>query len=364
MKVSVVLCTARDDHCLVDLPDVHLFTPTVVSLQKQTFRDFELIVVDALQSQREGFFRNVGFPVKHIPPKASPFASNGMWAVCNAMNTALLHAEGELIVKVDDASQFAPGYLQRIWNWYSIGLFPLSLVRYRRGGATVRFDDSARSYYLSQMGNAAEAEYGNLAKEKLDTLETLYGKGNAIDDSRLPYMKESFAVAPWNWVYGYVAAPLELFLDLNGYDEAFDGKKSLEDVDLGLRAYNMGHKDSFILEKGLWAEENFHSLVSERVVWSRARPAMCNYAILRLHENQKVTRANTRRFTSQELSFLKKESQKTPCSHSGGADYDLGEAFRFWAENVPVFDLKTMRRELAGGRAGGSTRVPGQREGS
>ncbi len=347
MKVSVLLCTARDDYSLVDLPQVHLFEPTVRSLQAQAFRDFELVVVDGLQDQRRSILRNAGFPVKHVPPKYSPYSQRGMWAVCNAVNTGLAHAKGELIVKVDDASEFDPDYLQRIWNWHTTGLFPLTLIRYLRGGGIARYDDAARRYYCARMRESRAEGDEEAMKGKQKALDTIYPEGSAIEDTRLRYMKERFVVAPWNWVYGYVAAPLKVFLELNGYDEAFDGKKSLEDVDLGIRAHNAGYGDKFILEKGLWARENLHTGTSERVVWDKGKPVVCNYAILKLHEAQGTVRANTRRFTSKDLKRLMKESQTSPCSHSKGSDYDLGEGFRYWSENIPVFDLKALQEECS-----------------
>lgn len=348
VRISVVLCTARDDYSLVDLPDVHLFEPTVKSLQKQRFRDFELIVVDGLYHERRGFFKNVGFSVKHLPPKYSPYLERGYWSVCNFFNTGLIHAEGELVVRIDDASEFDENYLQKIWEWYERGLWALSLVVYYRGGKIARYDDLYRQYYIEMYRAYGEMDvdsYEGLEK-KLAILDKMFKKGEAIKDSRLPLMEDDVIIAPWSWVYGYVAAPLKVFLEVNGYDEAFDMKKSLEDPDLGLRIELAGYRSRFVLDKSLWVIENLHGPPSEKVIWNRGKPPACNYAILRLHQVKGIWRVNERRFTEEELRFIREETVREPCSHHNGAEYDLDEGFRFWAENIPVFDLREERKKL------------------
>lgn len=342
-RMSIILTTVRDDFSLVDLPHVHIFQPTVESLQKQTFKDFELIVVDGLQRERDGYFQDVGFAVRHVLPKPSPYAKRGQWAVCNSFNTGLLHARGELVVRLDDACQFDAKYLERLWCWHTLGYFPLSLTLYHKGGRIARYDGAARNHFMEQA--AARGETPDDIARKIEHTDALYRKHQAIEDTRLSAMTGDIQIAPWNWVYGYVALPLKILLAVNGYDEAFDGKKSLEDVDLALRVSSLGYPNKFVLDKGLRVVENFHRDASSRVMWDTERPAACNYAILKLHERQRTVEANRRRFTPEELRQIAEETRQAPCSHCGGSDYALDEGFSWWADRVPTFDLVEMRRQ-------------------
>lgn len=343
-KISVILASARDDFSLIDLPTTHLFQPTVESLQKQIFRDWELVVVDGLHSQRKGFFDGVGFPVKHLPPKNSPYLEKGYWAICDFLNTAVIHAEGELIVKIDDACEFSEDYLQRIWDWHTVGAYPLSLVNYYRGGEVARYDELTRQYLETIARTGSPLLEGDPTR-RMEILDRMYKAGQAIEDSRLKLMKSEVVKAPWTWAYGYVAVPLDVILDLNGWDESFDQSKSLDDVDFGLRV-SLSGRERFVIDNMLWAVENFHGPVSEKVVWNRGRPAKCNHSIMRLHQKSRIFRVNTREFTQEELEFIRKETRRAPCSHVRGADYGTNETFDWWASQVPEFDLKKMREEV------------------
>jgi len=151
--ISCILCTAREDYPILGLPKVHVFEPTIRSLIKQSFKDFELIIVDALYDKRSNHdFSKLPFPVKHVPPhpnhsfwlKRGLWNVAGMlntallhalWNVAGMLNTALLHAEGDLIVRLDDCCEIPdPDYLKKFWEYYESGLFALAMhVRYHAG---------------------------------------------------------------------------------------------------------------------------------------------------------------------------------------------------------------------------------------
>ena len=127
--------------------NLHYLKPTIDSLSKQTFKDFEFILVDALHGQRESYdFSKLKFPIKHVPvhPNHRFWLDRKRWNVCGQLNTGILHAEGQLIVRVDDCSEFDEGFLQRFWDGYQSGYFPLAMhIRYL-GGKPARFNEEYR----------------------------------------------------------------------------------------------------------------------------------------------------------------------------------------------------------------------------
>ena len=92
--ISCILCTARNDYPIIGLDNMFIFEPTFRSLEKQTFRDFELIVVDALYPKRKEWIEKHewSFPVKYVPPHSNHrfWLDRGLWNVSGMLNTALL----------------------------------------------------------------------------------------------------------------------------------------------------------------------------------------------------------------------------------------------------------------------------------
>ena len=71
--ISIILGTARNSYSMIGLPNVHIFKPTLDSLQKQKFDDFELIISDCRFEHRPKCFEgkpfnkdDYKFPIKHI----------------------------------------------------------------------------------------------------------------------------------------------------------------------------------------------------------------------------------------------------------------------------------------------------------
>lgn len=118
-SISVILPTARGDYPIIGLPNVHMFQPTIDSLKIQTFKDFELIVIDALYHLRPKLFQGepfhsdkLPFHIKHVPIEHNArfnhafWMNNKRWNVCGTLNTGIIHAKGELLVRTDDCSEF------------------------------------------------------------------------------------------------------------------------------------------------------------------------------------------------------------------------------------------------------------------
>jgi len=351
VDISIILITARDDFPMLGLPNTHLLDPCISSLKAQEFKNFELIVVDGLYKFRPNMFQgkpfdNLPFKVKHMSlhPKHTFWFSRHRPFSCEAFNTGLIHATGELIVKIDDCCEFNEKYLTTIWELYQSGYYPLSMH--------VRYIDGKPVYFTKEYMERAK-KVGTSDTETLDAIfehyRKDYGDGGLIRDTRWKEVEQNGGqmTGQRNWFYGYSSFPLEIALKINGMDELTDGDLSLMDVDFGQRLAMAEHDNLFLLDTRLWVIEHSHIPISLQLFNAREIGAIkCNYAILKLNERKKRWKANCDSLNTEDLEFVKKETLNHPCSwkpHQYMDDCE-GAMFTLWAENQPKFDLRDERK--------------------
>jgi len=345
-EVSVIMATARSDYPIIGL-NWHLFYPTLKSLARQTFRDFELIIVDALWEQRRHHdFSKLKFDVKHVPPHPnhSFWVRRGLWGVCGMLNTALLYCEGELIVRIDDCCEFKPWYLERFWEHYQSGWFPMAMhIRYH-AGKPARVDEN----YLRE---GYEAKYAQMPSEdRAMLLKRLYGEEGLVRDTRWPMVERMGRMkAPPEWFYGYSSFTLDAILRVNGFNELCDGTKGQEDQELGVRLAIAGY-DNFLLDKDLWVIEHEH-LPCE----VKSPPAFkCNLGLILWEKSRGIYRANERRLTIEDCEKIRSEIcpscpnyRRCLGERLGGRFYiEEDPLFETWLKNQNTFDLREERLEV------------------
>jgi len=351
-SISIILPTARDNYSIIGCPDLHIFQPTIESLKIQSFKDFELIIIDAIYERRSKTFQGelyysdkLPFPIKHIPIDQNHrfWRDNRRWNVCGTLNTGIIHANGELLVRVDDCSEFDRDFLKRFWEGYQSGYFPCAMhIRYLNGKPS-----RLNKEYLEK-----GIEYAKMDKEaRHATLKKLYGEDGLIRDSRYDFVKKEGGrkIGPHEWYYGYSSVSLEAALKVNGYDELFDGTKSLEDSDMGSRLWMAGYANKFLLDIDHQVIEHEHGPIALDLVDTNIKPIKCNYAIYLRNRERKISRANTEKLTKHDIEFIRTESLKPPCSPTPNF-YDsdcAGEQFNKWIQNQPIFDLREERKHHA-----------------
>jgi len=341
--------TARDDYPIMYQPNLHYLKPTMKSLSKQKFKNFELILVDALHSTREYDFLKLPFEVKHVPmhPGHRFWLDRKRWAVCSALNTALLHAEGELIVRVDDCSEFDEDFIGRFWEGYQSGFWPLAMHTRYIAGKQAHYTDEykEKGYEFRFVHDHSEKEEITKVQNRLHARD-----GDPVRDTRWPAVESRGGkmIAPINWMYGYSSFTLEAALKVNGFDELFDGDKSLEDVDFGSRLDIAGYKGIFLLDVNHTVIEHEHEPIPESIIMGDVKPIKCNYAVYLVNRRKRRFRANSDRLTDEDLKFIVEESLKPPCSpRPNFYDEDCeGELFNLWASNQPIFDLRKERLDV------------------
>ena len=258
VSISIILPPDRGDYQIDGLPDIHMFQSTINSLKCQTFKDFELIIIDALHHIRPNLFQGepfdkdkLSFPVKHIPIEHNDrfnhrfCMDNNRWNVCGTLNTGIIHANGELLVRIDDCSEFESDYLKKFWEGYQSGYFPMAMhIRYLEGKPAHLNDEYRKKGYES----STSSNFGSknaFEPNRDEILRKIYGEGGLVRDTRYSYVKDAGGrmTAYVNWYYGYSSISLNEALKINGYDELFDGDRGLSDVDFGSRLELAGNKN-------------------------------------------------------------------------------------------------------------------------
>lgn len=360
VSISIILPTARGDYPIVGLPNIHMFQPTIESLKIQTFKDFELIIIDALHNLRPKLFQGepfrpdtLPFNVRHVPIALTPkfnhrfWMDNKRWNVCGTLNTGIIHAKGELLVRIDDCSEFDSDFLKRFWEGYQSGYWPCAMhIRYLDGKPArlnkeyLKKGYEASSYYI--------LDFDRDTKKRDETLRNIYGEGGLIRDTRYDIVKKEGGrkIAPPEWYYGYSSVSLEAALKVNGYDELFDGDKSLEDADMGSRLQMAGYENKFLLDINHQVIEHEHGPIVENLIDNNTKPVKCNYAIYLVNRKRNRWKANSSILSEKDVEFIRSESLKPPCSPTPNFydDNCRGKMFNIWTRNQPVFDLKEERK--------------------
>ncbi len=331
--ITIVMSTARDDYPLLGLPETHLFTPLIESLNKQTFKDFELIIVDSLWEKRDRTpLKNAEFKIKHIWPKGSTWLGKGMFHSANSYNTALLHADSELIVKIDDCMEIeSERHLARLWNWYDEGYIPLQAYKYYFKGEPAIYSDTLVDEVI-ELGNFPP---DNIKMMRRNWSNEVYKVGEPVQDTRLNQFTSPNKVVNHEWYYGVSSVPLRNALQVNGYDESMDGYRGLLDVDFGSRL-EMNGCNQFLLDRELMLIEHINDALSKEVIKRRV-PFLDKYAIYQLNRKTFTHRANDFTFTDQDIEYIREESIKNDTYNE--------QWFNYWVKNQRTFDLTEMSLE-------------------
>lgn len=321
---SIVITTCRDDHPMPKRPDAHVLALMAENCIRQTFRDFELIVVDLCYKDRRRWLQeNYGmldFPVLHIPDKASIFRELHLTRICSARNTGLLYARGKCVIFSDDCQEWSENALERLYDWGSHDC-----------GATVRLHrDRGRGSY------------------ECDSRWVAYGIQNTLKTKVVQADGIGFLGGTLSMV------PIDKMLECNGWDEMFDGSRQLEDSDMAKRLGATGLK--MALEGHAKCIEYSHGSCSGNI-HRGAKDAKCNGAyIYPIWEAQPQRyRANDRVLTDDELDrFMSGEcvwlAEGGKCKASGDkceAMWNRRSLMNIYKDNRLVFDLAEMREDRA-----------------
>lgn len=268
VKVSLLLCTVRS-YPYADHAGWDAIGRVVEDLEQQiNAPEFELVVVDGLPDRRlwtrddAGSMLGLGglFEISHVHPRPSPWVRMRKVAICAYRNTGIAAARGELIVNLDDCCRLPPNFVETYWRAWNEHRVAIGMTWPQRG------------------------------------------------DSRAPGRVE----LPGQ-VYGFGSYPRALAIELNGYDEAFDGGQGLEDSDWSTRLWYAG------LHQGLVKLDGFDILpqtAHDSAAIDPERPIVkcCNCAWQAQRVKRSTRRANIAELWNPETLA----SLVGPCQHLHG----------------------------------------------
>ncbi len=240
MKISVIIPTIREEKLLdFQLP----------SFAKQSFskEDFEIIIIDDYPVNRKDnildFGKKNGLNIKWMRPKPLHYRSQAQ--IGNARNTGLIHAQGELIIFIDDFSAIKPRYIDNVWSIYT------------------------QNPGYSHIGSVISVEYVGSGITDLNSIKILTNDSRSIfthnygikDYNYKPvYTEHRIKSSPCSsgWFYtSNASAPLEKIIQVNGFWEIADLTRE-EDVLMGLALDRVGWKFRFVDEPDSYVYHMVH----------------------------------------------------------------------------------------------------------
>jgi glycosyltransferase involved in cell wall biosynthesis len=321
---SVIVATCRGDYPFVNSPDDHVLDRIVDCCEKQTFKDFELIIVDLMYDYRSDYLKEriagLDFPVLHVIDKDSIFRDLMMIRICSAKNTGLLYARGQCVIFSDDGQDWSEDAFEQLHGWGSHNAGATCRLHRDNGFGPVEIDSRWHAYKMQ----------GELRTK----LVPAHGIG---------YLGGSLSMVP-----------MERMLQCNGWDEMFDGSRQLEDADMARRLGATGLKMAL---EGHPQVVEYKLNPCDSQLYRQGLLAKCNgsyiYPIWDKQPNR--IRANDRLLTDQELDkFLWKNCPQLQKDSKCMTSKEICEGEKIWnrrsllniyKDQRLVFDLEELRAE-------------------
>ena len=241
----------------------------IEALSKQTFKDFEWIIVDDNHKQNQGI--KTPFPLIHIPPAQElPYC-----ALAQAMNEGLLHATGKYVFFMNDYVVPEPTCLQRHWD-----------IQEKMGGCLLSgeclFMDSVPAECRDKRGKIITRDW------RMGMLEEKAYPSTDIGDGLYEITREG--IQNW-WAGRNDSAPLEALLNCNGFDEVYDGRWGGHDAEMANRLMTYGLK--YYIDKKSRCLEYDHLRANKKAVRTEEQQQAFQETIINRKVKHKIYTANT-----------------------------------------------------------------------
>lgn len=318
-KISIIMPTKQSLHPMRGL-DSDIFSLLISSLKDQTFKCIELIIVDYYYKDRKKDFDKLDlpFPYKYIPQKPSQWDKiDKAPQISSARNSGLMFAQGAITICIDDCIYIDDSYLlEQIWWWWSkYGLILRPLV-----------DNAIPRNQVNTYNRDSDSEWIESLPEHIRFHELNAHRGN---------------------VYSY---PTEAYLDLNGFDERFDGGWGSEDCDFSKRLDVFGLK-RFVLKENhkRFVRVDHNGFIN--AIESATGCVQCNEAYAQWkypHIDNGMLVANSDKLTEDQIGMIQSvcKSERCPLYTSGSCKKDKVIDPHYYRTIQPSFSMRKERLRM------------------
>ena len=269
-------------------------------LQQQTFKDFELVLVDSLYNRRKDIVSEqavkYSFPVKHVLQRQNTASS-----YCAAMNTGVINASGQIIFCICDYAWLYPDCLQIHANFHqsnkSYGLIcsynvcklpKLHKNFYRSYGGHIPYDtEHNRKRFIAQERENHDSYIEDINSGKLDSLMwSIFDdpfSSNATRSLELIATKDPYPEGNVGVDCCYLkneSYELDNVLDINGFNEVLDGSHGWQDWEFaerfianGSKLYYKPHMTATVVDPRsvLFGRLRERDVFSNEAIWKSAK---------------------------------------------------------------------------------------------
>ena len=261
IKISVLTLTCREG----------MLATQAEALSKQTFKDFEWIIVDDLYDKRPNISQSWGFPVTHMTSSMpKDYAAPG-----EAANDALCRASGELVYFMADYILPMPNSLARHWELHQ--KYPKAFL----SGCVVKVETPISELKEDTLNKLVGRDYRSYLFER--------GHFQWLEIEPGLYEVPRAGVQNW-WAGRNDSAPLEALLECNGFDEGFDGRWGGHDADMANRLMTYGLR--YLIDKHSYVLEFPHVSGGKRPLRSEAKQQEFQYTVINKRVTDEEYRAN------------------------------------------------------------------------
>lgn len=197
----------------------HYLELTLNSLEKQTYKDFELIITHKHPEDVPiKILDKYHFPIKLVKEKHSLWHDLGdnYPTLCNNINTGVIQSSGRLLWRLDDLTFFNDKLIEELWNNWGNGYYTTS--------RTFRCIDANKRRYKTK-SNRTQIGQNKYLVEK---------NGWTGQYKPLTIGKDSIIPKWMCWGCSSTVSTID-YLDVNGHDEIWDGSINGTDMELGAR---------------------------------------------------------------------------------------------------------------------------------
>ena len=309
MKLSIICGTARNSHANKEAK--HLFLNLFESIESQNkfHKDVEVIIVDALYEMRDlrkelEDIKQWSFAYKIIKPVNTYWRQQRLWTLNSQFNEGFRHSSGDLLFFCSDGLSLPVNFFEKYFSFIDKGYCPHVIY------INTHENKLLMTKSISQITPIIKFKHVRFDFEQVNESLEFFKQNNFFGnkpseiisiDHRYDYLIQNnmeMCSVFNSWFYTNVSITRSDFIDLNGYDENFDGFKGLCDVELGIRFHRLKNgAANHIISPDLYAYENIYLNVVDETTTNLSKFSGGHYL------DPKVARSQPRTFINFQTFF-------------------------------------------------------------